>query len=224
MNRTKLKASLYLWKRRFAYRERKLANVRADAHRAGTGPGHVDDPEAAHIHKWERLLAEARHMIALRQKQLAADRPLRLRALAEAEHLVGVMEVGGNNMGTEVLRLIRENGGTGPESWCGDFDAHCYRHAGSKVVQRAWAAVRFLGHLTGMRIVSFQDALPGDIVCYTFDHTGILRRKLGNGWIETVEGNTGRIGAVSDSRTGGDGVYIKRRQIGLVSRFVRVTR
>jgi hypothetical protein len=106
--------------------------------------------------------------------------------------LVGIMEVGGNNMGQAVLSLIRENGGTGPESWCGDFDAHCYRHAGSKVVQRGWAAVRFLGFLTGMKIVSARDAMPGDIVCFTFDHTGLLRRKIDAGVIETVEGNTGR--------------------------------
>jgi hypothetical protein len=68
------------------------------------------------------------------------------------------------------------------------------------------------------------DALPGDIVCFKFDHTGILRRKISATEDETIEGNTGRAGAVSDSRTGGDGVYIKRRSTGLVARYVRVTR
>lgn len=212
------KASLALWERRLAYRRRKRAAVRKHAGRT------VTHTEAAHIKKWDRLIAEAEQAVAHRRHQLAAARPLRLRALAEAERLVGVMEVGGNNMGKAVLALIRENGGTGPESWCGDFVAHCYRHVGSKVVQRGWAAVRFLGFLTGMKVVSAKDALPGDIVCFTFDHTGLLRRKISAGEIETAEGNTGRSGAVSDSRTGGDGVYIKRRSTSLVARYVRVLR
>jgi hypothetical protein len=218
MTQAKLKFSLARWERRLAYRRKKRAAIRTHAGRK------VTHAEAAHIHKWDRLIAEAEAAVSHRRKQLAASTPLRLRALAAGLHLVGVMEVGGNNMGTEVLKLIRENGGGGPESWCGDFVAHCYRTAGSKVVQRGWAAVRFLGFLTGMKIVSYADALPGDIVCYTFDHTGILKQKLGGGMIETVEGNTGRVGAVSDSRTGGDGVYIKRRSVGLVARYVRVTR
>jgi hypothetical protein len=237
MNTTQLKVSLAIWKRRETYRERKLTNVRAGAHRSGPGPGHVSEPEAAHIHKWERLLAEARHIVNLRKKQLAAHKPLRLRALAEARHLVGIMETGGNNMGREVLRFIRENGGTGPESWCGDFLAYVYRHAGSKAVQRGWAAVRFLGFMAGMRVRSVRSLLPGMIVAYTFDHCGLFveyLRLVGTEWrsctasqathIRTIEGNTGRIGAVSDSRTGGDGVYTKIRAIGLVARGVEVTR
>jgi hypothetical protein len=160
-----------------------------------------------------------------------------VRAMAEAKRCIGVMEVGGNNMGREVLKFIRENGGTGPESWCGDFMAHCYRVAGSKVVQRGWAAVRFLGFLTGMKVVSVRKLKPGMIVCYIFDHTGMFLEYLrwnGSSYvpcsatsathIKTIEGNTGRVGAVSDSRTGGDGVYEKIRAIGLVSRGVEVTR
>jgi hypothetical protein len=214
-----VKASLAQWRRRLAYRRRKLAAVRRSAHHSG-----VTHAEAAHIHKWERLVNEAATAVRHRERQLASQTPLRARALAEGLRLVGVMEVGGNNMGREVLKLIRENGGTGPESWCGDFVAHCYRAAGSKVVQRGWAAVRLLGFLTGMKVIPLREALPGDIICYTFDHTGIFRHFVASGVIETVEGNTGRVGAVSDSRTGGDGVYIKHRSTTLVARVVRVTR
>src|SRR4051812_10872195 len=57
---------------------------------------------------------------------------LRIRAFKVAESLVGVVEQGGNNTGPQVTRIIRENGGTYPEPWCGDFVAYCYRHAGSK--------------------------------------------------------------------------------------------
>jgi hypothetical protein len=88
--------------------------------------------------------------------------------------------------------------------------AHCYRHAGSKVVQRGWAAVRFLGFLTGMKIVSYADADAGRHRLLHLRPHRHPARKIGAGMIETVEGNTGRAGAVSDSRTGGDGVYIKQ--------------
>jgi hypothetical protein len=213
-----LKASLALWERRLAYRRRKRASVRKHAGRT------VTHTEAAHIRKWDRLITEAEQAVAHRRKQLAAAQPLRLRALGQMTKLVGIMEIGGNNTGRQVLEIIRANGGTSPEAWCGDTVAWAYRHAGSKVVQRGWAAVRLLGFLTGMKIVSRADALPGDIVCFKFDHTGILRRKISATEDETIEGNTGRAGAVSDSRTGGDGVYIKRRSTGLVARYVRVTR
>lgn len=226
MNKVKLKVSLNLWRRRLAYRRDKLALARREA-RSGRGAATKDtitQEEAARIKKWERLEREAANQVRRLRKKLYGQRPLRLRALSQALKLVGVMEIGGNNVGKQVLEIIRANGGTGPEPWCGDFVAWAYRHAGSKVVQRAWAAVRSLGFLTGMKIVSYADAEPGDIVCFSFDHTGVLKRKLGGGMIETVEGNTGRSGAVSDSQTGGDGVYIKRRSTSLVSRYVRVTR
>lgn len=152
---------------------------------------------------------------------------LRLAALDEAKRLVGVMEQGGNNQGKKVMEIIRANGGTGPEPWCGDFVAYCYRRAGSKVVQRSWAAVRFLGYLTGQRIVRRRPR-PGDIVVYKFGHTGIYvkgyKTPRGVRRIIAIEGNTGDSGAVSDSTTGGDGVYVKRRDLSLVKHFVRVIR
>lgn len=216
----KLKTSLALWQRRRKYRTRKLAQVRKRAHKGGT----VTRLEAAHIHKWERLLREAEHMVARRRHQIAANKPLRLRALAEMHKLVGIMEVGGNNVGPGVLKIIRANGGAAGEPWCGDTIAFAYRAAGSKVVQRGWAAVRLLGFLTGMQIV--RDPLPGDIVAYSFDHTGLFDHWVDKdaGIFASVEGNTGRSGAVSDSRTGGDGVYVKHRNRSLVARWVRVTR
>lgn len=147
---------------------------------------------------------------------------LQERALKEANELVGVMESGGNNQGPKVMEIIRANGGTGPEPWCGDFVAWCYRRAGSVSVTRSWAAVRFLGKLTGQSVVA--KPKPGDIVCFTFDHTGLFVRHDTPGVIVTIEGNTGASGAVSDSATGGDGVYVKRRATNLVSRYVRVNR
>jgi hypothetical protein len=226
MSTLKLRASLALWRRRLTYRQKRVDYHRGKA-KSGAGnatKGVVTAEEAALIKHWERLRNEAKTLIAHRETQLREQRPMRERALDEAESLVGVMEAGGNNMGAKVLEIIRANGGAGPEPWCGDFVAWCYRKAGSKAVQRGWAAVRLLGFLTGMRIVSAADARPGDIVCFSFDHTGLLRRKTRAVQIETVEGTTGRSGAVSDSRTGGDGVYLKRRSTSQVTRYVRVTR
>jgi hypothetical protein len=151
-------------------------------------------------------------------------RPRRLgeRAYRTASRLVGVMEVGGNNSGPIVTSIIRANGGSGPEPWCGDFVAHCYRIAGSKSVTRAWAAVRLLGAVSGVRGTTHPRR--GDLVRFTFDHVGLYVRDCGNGTIETLEGNTGPSGAVSDSATGGDGVYRKIRAKSLVRDYLRVTR
>lgn len=144
------------------------------------------------------------------------------RAYRVARHLVGVMEKGGNNVGPEVTQIIRANGGTGPEPWCGDFVAFCYRIAGSNQVNRRWAAVVLLR--AGTR-VSKGKVVRGDIVKYHFapgeDHTGLFVRWLDSTKtkFEAIEGNTGTVGAVSDSTTGGDGVYLKVRSISQVHGF-----
>ena len=162
---------------------------------------------------------------------------LRVRAYAEAKRLVGTMESGGNNRGKMVMEIIRANGGAGPEPWCGDFVAWCYRKAGSKSVTRAWAAVRMLLPMTGLKRTS--TPLKGDLLRFTFSgdrfaHVGLFvhwcdarGREVPAGratHVKTIEGNTGRSGAVSDSTTGGDGVYVKIRARALVTDFIRVTR
>jgi hypothetical protein len=167
-----------------------------------------------------------------RKQKLSGTRKLRRDALGHARSLVGIMESGGNNRGKRVEQIIRANGGVPGEPWCGDFVAYCYRKAGSRAVTRSWAAVRYLGYLSGMRITRKPRA--GHIVCYTFDHTGILdclcnahgtpvssKRAT---HVKVIEGNTGSVGAVSDSKTGGDGVHTKVRPLSQVARFVKVLR
>jgi hypothetical protein len=61
------------------------------------------------------------------------------------------------------------------------------------------------------------------MVRFSFDHTGMFVKDNGNGTITTIEGNTGRTGAVSDSTTGGDGVYLKLRSKSTVRDYLRVT-
>jgi hypothetical protein len=147
---------------------------------------------------------------------------LRERAYTVACGLVGVMEQGGNNMGPVVTKIIRANGGAGPEPWCGDFVAYCYRNAGSHGVDRTWASVHECGNDPDVHRVGRPER--GDLVRFTFDHIGMYVRDVDGGTIETIEGNTGASGAVSDSSTGGDGVYRKHRSRSLVSDFLRVER
>lgn len=206
MSRAALRASLRLWQRRHAYRQRRL-----DAAHAADDNARVDH--------WHAKLAHAGRMIRRRRLQLVVPPPLGERAYTVASSLVGVMEQGGNNAGPMVSKIIHDNGGTGPEAWCGDFAAYCYRHAGSTRVSRPWASVALLGQLLGVK----RTARPrrGDLVRFTFDHVGLFVAEHGDE-IETIEGNTGRRGAMSDSSTGGDGVYRKRRSKALVLDYLRV--
>jgi len=184
--------------------------------------------------RWERFNDRKRRPFIkrLRRKHLP---PLRVRALKQAERLVGVVEEGGNNVGKVVNKIIEANGGALGEPWCGDFVAFCYRNAGSKAVTRAWAAVALFLGVFGIKRVSIPE--PGDLVRYTFDHVGMFRRwvrQVEGQWvgcgradaeaIETIEGNTGDVGAVSDSSGGGDGVKRKIRTFDLVNDYLRVTR
>lgn len=190
-----------------------------------------------------------RRLAWLRKRKAGVDpasivpkaKPLRERALGIAQLHLGVLEQGGNNRGREVEKIIRANGGVPGEAWCGDFVAAVYKQAGSKSVQRAWAGVRNLGRLPGMRpLADVRAGQPGDILVYGFpggtgaDHTGLLmhysdaagrKRKPGVAThVKAIEGNTGHDGAVSDSTAGGDGVHERVRPINLVRRVVRVDR
>lgn len=219
MNKSQLQRSLELWRRREKYRQKKLGVKKARRDTAGTV-------------KWDRLHDESVRMIHRRQGQLQAAKPLRLKAHEFAVTMIGVMEVGGNNVGPMVGKIIRENGGIPGEAWCGDFMAFVYRHVGSKAVTRWWASVSALGFITGVRHTT--NPQTGDLVRFTFDHVGmfeawvnaddkIVSHSLAT-HIRTVEGNTGRVGAVSDSKTGGDGVYRKVRARGLVRDYLHVTK
>lgn len=145
--------------------------------------------------------------------------PLRLGALLEAAKLVGVSEAGGNNRGPMVEKIIHYALGVVPEPWCVDFVIWAYGHAGSKIVKPGYPrAVRFM---VVKGVVPTTAPRPGDIVRYTFDHTGLFVRDLGTS-IETIEGNTGTGGAVSDGSSG-DGVHRRVRAKSLVRDYLRVT-
>lgn len=184
------------------------------------------------IRRLRRIIMKARpRLAAVRRRKRkvqaavaklgASTKPLRERALDEATKLIGVREVGGNNRGPKVEEIIRYARGYVPEPWCVNFVIWAYGRAGSKYVKPGYTrAVRYMYPAAGVSRTG--SPKPGDIVRFTFDHTGLFVRDLGNGYIETIEGNTGASGAVSDSTTGGDGVYRKRRAKSLVQDYLTV--
>lgn len=211
MSRARLRTSRALWMRRLRYRQRRLkVSIRHNRMNSAR--------------KWRRLVDEAHAKIARRDMQLAAQRPLREKAHAEMVKLLGVMEQGGNNAGADVARIIRGGGGNPADrpAWCGYTMAYVYRKAGSRAVDWRWAAVRLVSAVSGVRRTTAP--MKGDLVRFTFDHIGMFERDNGDGTITTLEGNTGASGAVSDSKTGGDGVYRKVRPKSLVNDYLRVTR
>lgn len=172
----------------------------------------------AEVKRLELIARERRAKLEVERREA---RPLRLRAYDEAMKMVGVMEHGGNNRGETVEKIIRYANGTVPEAWCVDGMIWCYGHAGSKLVKPGYPrAVRFM-KVTGVHSVA--SPAPGDLVRFNFDHTGMFVKDNGDGTITTIEFNTGPSGAVSDSSTGGDGVYRKVRSKSLVSDYLHVT-
>lgn len=177
--------------------------------------------QKAHPHSNKIARALARHLAVLARLQP----PLRERAWQEMQKLIDekVTEQGGNNRGPAVEAIIRANGGVPGEPWCGDTVAYCYLKAGAKSVVRAWASVSWLNKLLS-KVLKPQ---RGHVVTYVFDHTGLFDRwapELGKGYFYAGEGNTGNVGAVSDSQTGADGVKLKIRNVSEVASFRRVAR
>ena len=213
MTKAALRSSLTLWRRRYAFRRRRWQAARKAE-------------DTRRVEHWARLVDKAAHMIRRRENQLTRRRPLRLKAYSEAAHLIGVMEHGGNNAGSQVEKIIRGGGGqaSAHPPWCGYFCAYVYKRAGSKAI-RDWrvGAVRLWLGIGGIRKVQARPR-KGHLVRFTFDHIGMFVKDNGDGTITSIEGNTGASGAVSDSTTGGDGVYRKVRSKSLVQDYLAVRR
>lgn len=221
MSRVFLRRSLAAWRRRLAYRHRRLT-VAEKAR------------DQARIDKWTRLCREAEARIERRKAQLAPT--LQDRAWTQAGLCVGIREVGGNNRGARVQTIIDYAGGDHGEPYCVDGVIWCYGHAGSKVVRPGYPRAVHLMLVDG--VIRTSSPETGDPVRFTFDHTGLfggwLRKILGR-WvrcpralathIRTREFNTSGAGALSsDANDGTDGVYEKVRAKELVADFLRVLR
>ena len=222
MSRAHLRASLALWRRRLLFRQRRL-KVSVRHHRT------------ASARKWRRLVDEAHQKVSRRERQLAAARPLRVKAWHIAGQLVGDTESAGHNRGPAVDKVIRYAQGDLGEAYCVDGVIYSYGKAGSKIVKPGFPRAVRMMLVTGVRKILAPRV--GDIVRFTFDHTGLFggwyRQRPDGSYVRsprllathlrTREFNTSALGALSsDANDGTDGIYEKYRAKSLVSDFLRV--
>lgn len=162
---------------------------------------------------------------AKRRKRRAVEQarePLRAKALARAQRDVGMKERPPNSNWSVISRRW---GVQGP--WCAMGVSEWYIDSGSKafIEHHDYAYVPFMlaaaehgGH--GLALVRFNQAKPGDIVCFDWDHdgvadhTGLFSHHLGITTFATVEANT----AVGNDSNGGE-VMRRDREVGQLARW-----
>lgn len=102
--------------------------------------------------------------------------------------------------------------------WCMCFVSMCFDAAGEI---DAIGGFSYNTDVTKNRMakVSIEDAQRGDVVLFDWDrdgltdHVGIVEANLGDGWLQTIEGNTSPSNAGSQSS--GNGVYRRQRSWGI---------
>jgi len=148
--------------------------------------------------------------------------------LKAAMHEVGVREAGANNRGPQVeVYQTHDSIPGGGYAWCNDFTNFCEDVSGCHAIEAKLgntASVEQTFHNAvnlGWLVSPNEKPQPGWLVIYVFSHIGIVKQWVRSGLIETVEGNTGASGAVSDNERGGDGVWDKYRPTSLVRGYVR---
>jgi hypothetical protein len=153
-------------------------------------------------------------------------------ALRELCKLVGVHEDGSNNRGrmVDIIEAADSLPGNG-YSWCQSTQNYAWLKANGEKLAGGTASVfffvRWAADPTHHAIVNPSDGPKrGDHVTFAFhgggpfDHVAQIERVLKVGpvmYLQTIEGNTGASGAVSDPGTGRDGVYRKRRVVARTS-------
>lgn len=145
----------------------------------------------------------------------------RLRALDILKKEVGVHEEGSNNLGKRVREYQRADTLPGEGyAWCQSLQNWAWVKATGKLLANGTASVGFFVAHARARGWIVSRPFRGDHVAFHFnsdswpDHVGMIEKVLGLGrwmYLQTIEGNTGPFGAVSDPGTGRDGVYRKRR-------------
>lgn len=165
-----------------------------------------------------------------RRKQRLTVIPIGQKALTEAIKWLGTKEY---PAGTNHVKPFGPwyNNYVGP--WCAVFVSYCLAKVGFKEVSpdnERWAYVPYIvndarNKRHGLRVVSWADVKPGDLVCYdwpgesrgTADHVGFFEHKTGSSTFRAVEGNT----AVGNDSNGGE-VMRRDRNLSDVQVFVRV--
>jgi hypothetical protein len=138
--------------------------------------------------------------------------------LDEARKLIGIKEVGGNNRGPEVDKIIISSGGKPGQAWCAYTQVFIHKKCR-------------LSHANGMalswfikpRIIHKNQYTQGDVFSVynsglrRIGHVGLIEQVLPSGkFIVTIEGNTSGGGSRE-----GDGVYRLTRSTKNVYSFAR---
>jgi cell wall-associated NlpC family hydrolase len=144
---------------------------------------------------------------------------------------IGVVESPRNSNSGERVREYQAAtnlGGTGWPwcaalcAWCSERSGHVFRGWNTAYVPDYVSTARAGKH--GLRVVSADDARPGDLVCFDWDggvadHIGILESYVRSGRFTAIEGNT----AYGNDSNGGQ-VMRRDRNTSQVECFIRVDR
>lgn len=172
------------------------------------------------------------------------NRPVALKAAADAIANIGVTEEGGENRGRYVETYQRATGNRPGDPWCASFVRFRYEQAakalglslpakmpdsGWSPAYADWAQEAGLWVPVSMAREEPHQVRPGDLICFYFQakrriaHIGIVVAPAELWGCLTVEGNTGP--EVGEVNRDGDGVYRKRREwheVGAQGGFVRM--
>lgn len=188
MNTAALKTSLALWKRRHAYRSRKVSIAHARNDRAA-------------VTKWHKLLVKAGQMIRQRERQIAAQtsKPsARERAIKLGRSHIGVHEVPNGSNGGGIIDVWERSCGVLHVAWCGIHNIIVLRAVGVPNVPNAIMSVGATEDMARAKQACFRGwttnthaALPGDLVCLGVygQHEGMVEEVLPDGSLWTIEGN-----------------------------------
>lgn len=145
--------------------------------------------------------------------------------LSHAAYRIGYYAPDDPEPGSEAGRWLAKKMGqswlAGPSEsvwWCMCFVSMCFDMAGEI---DAIGGFSYNTDVTKNRMekVSIEDAQRGDVVLFDWDqdgltdHVGIVEANLGDGWLQTIEGNTSPSNAGSQSA--GNGVYRRQRSWGV---------
>lgn len=148
-----------------------------------------------------------------------------------AEEEEGIREEGGNNRGPRVQEYQKATwlDGTG-WAWCAAFVCFVIREAieGRTVkfkrplTAAAWDFERWATEQAGADVQLFKPRSKttirrGDLVVFEISHIGIAIADEKDGYVETIEGNTGPSGGRE-----GDGVWKKRRRVSEFRSVIRL--
>ena len=131
------------------------------------------------------------------------ESPLGAAALRVAQTQRGVRETGGANTGPQVDQYLEAAGVSPGNPWCASFITWSLEQAGHKMDGGGWAAVATWVRNAeqggnGLKLVSAEEARPGDIVAYDWGggtdfgadgHIGFLDSSVKDGSFTALEGN-----------------------------------